>query len=164
MKKDKSLKFNVEVVKGQCPTCTEHTMLVNIDKEYYRCITCGTDLEQKVNGKIILQTEQAEFDEVYKELQINSPIEIDYSNLSTTYSFKSSNSTPVGIGLGDKDKVLEDIDLAVNDKDFLAIIGPNGGGKTTLLNIISASFCIELNEGPYLDISSIFTPFFPSIV
>ena len=39
MKKDKSLKFNVEVVKGQCPTCTEHTMLVNIDKEYYRCIT-----------------------------------------------------------------------------------------------------------------------------
>ena len=52
MKKDKSLKFNVEVVKGQCPTCTEHTMLVNIDKEYYRCITCGTDLEQRVNGKI----------------------------------------------------------------------------------------------------------------
>jgi uncharacterized protein (DUF983 family) len=52
MKKDKSLKFNVEVVRGQCPTCTEHTMLVNIDKEYYRCITCGTDLEQRVNGKI----------------------------------------------------------------------------------------------------------------
>ena len=52
MKKDKSLKFNVEVVKGQCPTCTEHTMLFNIDKEYYRCITCGTDLEQRVNGKI----------------------------------------------------------------------------------------------------------------
>lgn len=62
---------------------------------------------QKINGKIILQTEQAEFDEVYKELQINSPIEIDYSNLSSTYSFKRSNPIPVGIGLGNKDYVLE---------------------------------------------------------
>jgi zinc transport system ATP-binding protein len=32
-----------------------------------------------------------------------------------------------------KEKVLEDINLTVEDKDFLAIIGPNGGGKSTLL-------------------------------
>ncbi|WP_457564686.1 metal ABC transporter ATP-binding protein [Caminibacter sp.] len=32
--------------------------------------------------------------------------------------------------------VLEDINLTLNDKEFLAIIGPNGGGKTTLLKLI----------------------------
>jgi zinc transport system ATP-binding protein len=32
--------------------------------------------------------------------------------------------------------VLEDIHLTVNHGDFLAILGPNGGGKTTLLKII----------------------------
>ncbi|MBF0202351.1 MAG: ABC transporter ATP-binding protein [Desulfamplus sp.] len=32
--------------------------------------------------------------------------------------------------------VLEAVDLTVNDRDFLAIIGPNGGGKTTLLKLI----------------------------
>jgi len=32
--------------------------------------------------------------------------------------------------------VLQDVSLAVYDKDFLGIIGPNGGGKTTLLRVI----------------------------
>lgn len=32
--------------------------------------------------------------------------------------------------------VLEAVNLAVEDKDFLAIIGPNGGGKSTLLKVI----------------------------
>lgn len=32
--------------------------------------------------------------------------------------------------------ILSDINLAVNSGDFLAITGPNGGGKTTLLRII----------------------------
>ena len=36
----------------------------------------------------------------------------------------------------DRTPVLENIDLTVYDKDFLAITGPNGGGKTTLLRII----------------------------
>jgi zinc transport system ATP-binding protein len=33
-------------------------------------------------------------------------------------------------------RVLEDINLTVHDDDFLGIIGPNGGGKSTLLKII----------------------------
>jgi uncharacterized protein (DUF983 family) len=46
------MKISAEVVKGQCPTCTEHTILVSIDKGIYRCMNCGTDLEQHINGKI----------------------------------------------------------------------------------------------------------------
>lgn len=33
-------------------------------------------------------------------------------------------------------RVLEDINLTIYDKDFLGVIGPNGGGKTTLMKII----------------------------
>ena len=36
----------------------------------------------------------------------------------------------------DKQKILENINLTVEEKDFLAIIGPNGGGKSTLLKLI----------------------------
>jgi len=36
----------------------------------------------------------------------------------------------------EKSKVLEDINLTIQDNDFLAIIGPNGGGKSTLLKLI----------------------------
>ncbi len=32
--------------------------------------------------------------------------------------------------------VLEDVNLTVRQKDFMAIIGPNGGGKTTLLKLM----------------------------
>ncbi len=36
----------------------------------------------------------------------------------------------------DKVNVLEDINLQIKSGDFLAIIGPNGGGKSTLLKLI----------------------------
>ena len=32
--------------------------------------------------------------------------------------------------------VLEDVNLTVREKDFIAVIGPNGGGKTTLLKLL----------------------------
>jgi zinc transport system ATP-binding protein len=34
------------------------------------------------------------------------------------------------------DIVLQDVDFKVNENDFIGVIGPNGGGKTTLLKII----------------------------
>ena len=46
------MKVSAEVVKGQCPTCDEHTMLVGLTNELYRCMNCGADLQQHVNGKI----------------------------------------------------------------------------------------------------------------
>ena len=36
----------------------------------------------------------------------------------------------------DSRTVLRDISLTVYDRDFLGIIGPNGGGKTTLIKCI----------------------------
>jgi len=36
----------------------------------------------------------------------------------------------------ENEMVLEDVSLAVEERDFLAIIGPNGGGKSTLLKLI----------------------------
>ncbi|PRM95476.1 ABC transporter [Aliarcobacter cryaerophilus] len=35
-----------------------------------------------------------------------------------------------------KTEVLENVNLTIKDDDFLAIIGPNGGGKSTLLKLI----------------------------
>ncbi len=46
------MKVSAEVVNGKCPTCDEFTMLVGLTNELYRCMNCGTDLHQHVNGKI----------------------------------------------------------------------------------------------------------------
>ena len=49
---EKKFKVQAEIVSGKCPTCDEFTTLVGIDKAFYRCMNCGSDLEQHVNGKI----------------------------------------------------------------------------------------------------------------
>ncbi len=42
-----------------------------------------------------------------------------------------------GVTFGyDREPVLRDVDLVIGPRDFLAIIGPNGGGKTTLLRLL----------------------------
>ena len=45
-------KIYAEIVNGKCPTCDEFTMLVGIANDKYRCMNCGSDLIQKVNGKV----------------------------------------------------------------------------------------------------------------
>jgi len=40
------------------------------------------------------------------------------------------------VGYENKPNVLKDINLSIYQDDFLGIIGPNGGGKTTLLRTI----------------------------
>lgn len=52
---------------------------------------------------------------------MKAPIVVDFKNVNFSY-----NSTPV----------LENINLTIRDRDFLGIIGPNGGGKTTLLKLM----------------------------
>jgi zinc transport system ATP-binding protein len=51
---------------------------------------------------------------------MNKPI-VEITDLCFSYSGK---------------EVLHSIDLSVNEKDFVAVIGPNGGGKTTLLKLV----------------------------
>ena len=46
------INIKTEIVIGTCPTCTCPTLLVSIAKDYFRCITCGSDLKQHINGKI----------------------------------------------------------------------------------------------------------------
>tara|TARA_Y100001951_G_C11106633_1_gene165104 strand:- start:32 stop:253 length:222 start_codon:yes stop_codon:yes gene_type:complete len=48
----KPIKIHTEIVNGVCPDCEEFTMLVGITRRFYRCMSCGSDLEQHVNGKI----------------------------------------------------------------------------------------------------------------
>lgn len=50
-----------------------------------------------------------------------TPLPIQISNLSFSYG-------PV--------PVLEQANLSIHDKEFISIVGPNGGGKTTLLKLI----------------------------
>jgi tRNA(Ile2) C34 agmatinyltransferase TiaS len=46
------MRIHAEIVNGICPTCEEYTPLVGMTKQFFRCMTCGADLEQKVNGCI----------------------------------------------------------------------------------------------------------------
>ena len=44
--------LKAEIVNGTCPTCDTETILISLTPELFRCVTCGTDLRQHVNGKI----------------------------------------------------------------------------------------------------------------
>ena len=46
------MKLTAEIVNGKCPTCDQFTMLVGLSKEFFRCMSCGADLQQHINGKI----------------------------------------------------------------------------------------------------------------
>ena len=46
------VEINAQVVNGKCPYCTTNGILVSVHQTVFRCITCGGDIEQKVNGKM----------------------------------------------------------------------------------------------------------------
>ena len=46
------MEVNAQVVNGKCPYCTTDGVFISLHKTIYRCVTCGSDIEQKVNGKI----------------------------------------------------------------------------------------------------------------
>ena len=43
---------NAQVVNGKCPYCSNDSIFISLHQTIYRCINCGSDIEQKVNGKI----------------------------------------------------------------------------------------------------------------
>ena len=50
--KRKFIKFRPEITPGICPHCELPTTFISIVNDYYKCLTCGTDVEQKINGVI----------------------------------------------------------------------------------------------------------------
>ena len=48
------------------------------------------------------------------------------------------------------DAVLNDVSLAVGSGEFVALVGPNGGGKTTLIRLL-AGLCQPSAGGIYID-------------
>ena len=48
----KGFNIKTEVTKGKCPLCYSKTILVSLYENFYRCMSCGGDTEQKVNGVI----------------------------------------------------------------------------------------------------------------
>ena len=52
-----------QIVTGNCPECRTDTLLVSFEPYLYRCVNCGYDLEQKVNGviKYVVANEETRF-------------------------------------------------------------------------------------------------------
>ena len=48
----KGIILNTEVTNGTCPLCHTDTIFVSVHYHIYRCMSCGVDTEQKVNGVI----------------------------------------------------------------------------------------------------------------
>ena len=48
----KGFNLKAEVTNGECPLCESKTVFVSIYQNFYRCMGCGGDVEQKVNGVI----------------------------------------------------------------------------------------------------------------
>ena len=44
--------FKTEIVNGLCPACNFNVVLISLANDHFKCTTCGSDLEQKINGKI----------------------------------------------------------------------------------------------------------------
>ena len=48
----KRLSIKTEIANGRCPMCEKPTMFVSIALPIYRCMHCGYDVEQRINGVI----------------------------------------------------------------------------------------------------------------
>jgi len=48
----KGFNLKAEVTNGNCPLCKAKTVFVSLYQNVYRCMSCGADTEQKVNGVI----------------------------------------------------------------------------------------------------------------
>jgi uncharacterized protein (DUF983 family) len=49
---EKAMDVAAQVTGGVCPTCTYETMFVSLSPEIYRCMNCGADCKQHINGSI----------------------------------------------------------------------------------------------------------------
>jgi len=49
---EEGFNFNAEVTNGHCPLCEARTIFVSLYENLYRCMKCGGDTKQQVNGVI----------------------------------------------------------------------------------------------------------------
>ena len=47
-----SIKLKPEIASGVCPHCEDMSTFISIVNDNYRCMGCGFDVEQKINGVI----------------------------------------------------------------------------------------------------------------
>ena len=71
----KGFNLKAEVTNGDCPLCEAKTVFVSLYQNVYRCMSCGGDTEQKVNGVIrYMPISATGFSSVLKmELEPNEP-------------------------------------------------------------------------------------------
>ena len=50
--KRRHIKFSPEITLGICPHCELPTSFISIVRDRYKCMHCGEEVEQKVNGVI----------------------------------------------------------------------------------------------------------------
>ena len=50
--KKSHIKLRPEIASGVCPHCEDMSSFVSIVNDNYRCMNCGFDVEQKINGAI----------------------------------------------------------------------------------------------------------------
>ena len=46
------IKLKPEITSGVCPHCDDMSTFISIVNDNYRCMNCGLDVEQKINGVI----------------------------------------------------------------------------------------------------------------
>ena len=46
------IRLKPEITSGVCPHCEDMSSFVSIVNDNYRCMNCGYDVEQKINGVI----------------------------------------------------------------------------------------------------------------
>ena len=46
------IRLKPEIASGVCPHCEDMSSFVSIVNDNYRCMNCGSDVEQKINGVI----------------------------------------------------------------------------------------------------------------
>ena len=65
----KALELAAQVTGGVCPTCSYETMFVSLNPEIYRCMNCGADCKQHINGSIRYLPAMTKFPEEMKDVK-----------------------------------------------------------------------------------------------
>jgi len=50
--KGKHLRFSPEISPGICPYCDATTSFISIVNDLFKCMTCGEEVKQEINGVI----------------------------------------------------------------------------------------------------------------